>query len=74
MSLVLIISIVIRLLAMVWSIVLLRRVRDWRMGFLTVMLGLMVLRQTLTVLTEKESWAIFVVPAIQSNFLDCWSA
>ena len=60
MSLILIISIVIRLLAMVWSIVLLRRMRDWRMGFLTVLLGLMVLRQTLTVLTEKESWAIFV--------------
>ena len=60
MSLILIVSIMIRLAAMAWSIVLLRRVRDWRMGFLTMMLGLMVLRQTLTLLTQKESWAVSV--------------
>ncbi len=60
MSLILIISIMIRLAAMAWSIVLLRRVRDWRMGFLTMMLGLMALRQILTLLTQRESWAISV--------------
>jgi PAS domain S-box-containing protein len=60
MSLVLIISIVIRLLAMGWSIVLLCRMKDWRMGCLTMMLALMALRQTLTLLMGKESWAIFV--------------
>jgi len=60
MSLILIVSIIIRLFAMGWSIVLLRRMRDWRMGFLTVMLGLMAMRQTLTLLSEKESWTISV--------------
>ncbi len=60
MSLILIVSIMIRLLAMAWSLVLLRRVRDWRMGFLTMMLGLMALRQILTLLTQKESWAVLV--------------
>jgi PAS domain S-box-containing protein len=58
MSLVLIISILIRLVAAVWSVVLLRQIRDWRMGFLTVMLGLMALRQTLTLLEERVSWNI----------------
>ncbi|MCF6290934.1 MAG: ATP-binding protein [Desulfobacterales bacterium] len=60
MSLILIVSIMIRLAAMGWSIVLLRRARDWRMGFLTMMLGLMALRQILTLLTQKESWAVSV--------------
>ncbi len=60
MSLILIVSIIIRLTAMVWSVILLRRVKDWRMGFLTAMLGLMALRQTLTLLAEKESWDIIV--------------
>jgi len=60
MSLILIVSIAIRLVAMGWSIVLLRRIRDWRMGFLTVMLGLMALRQALTLLTENESWTFFI--------------
>ena len=41
-------SIAIRLAAMAWSLVLLRQARDWRMGFLTGMLGLMALRQALT--------------------------
>lgn len=57
MSLILVLSIVIRLLAMGWSVVLLRRVQDWRMGFLTVMLGLMALRQTLTLLTTSQPLA-----------------
>ncbi len=60
MSLILIFSIIIRLVAMGWSIVLLRSMRNWRMGFLTVMLGLMALRQTLTLLTEREAWVIYV--------------
>jgi hypothetical protein len=60
MSLILIISTVIRLPSMAWSFDLLRRMKDRRMGFPTVMHGLMVLRQPLTLLTEKESWTIFV--------------
>jgi len=58
MSLILIISIAIRLSALGWSIILWRRVRDWRLGFLTVMLGLMALRQTLTLMVGMESGAI----------------
>jgi signal transduction histidine kinase len=45
---ILLVSILIRLLAMAWSIVLLRRIEDRRMAFLTVMLFLMALRQSLT--------------------------
>ncbi|MBI1925861.1 PAS domain-containing protein [Candidatus Poribacteria bacterium] len=50
------VSIVIRLAAMSLSIVLLRRMRDWRMAFLTVMLGLMAVHQILTLPGEKISW------------------
>jgi hypothetical protein len=60
MSLILIISIGIRLVAMGWSIVLLRRIRDWRTAFLTAMLAVMATRQILTLLSERESWAITV--------------
>ncbi len=60
MSLILIVSVMIRLVAMSISIVLLRIIPDWRMGFLTVMLGLMALCQTFTLLTEKASWSISV--------------
>src|SRR6266540_6806317 len=52
MSLLLVVSIVMRLAAilwaMVWSVILLRRLHDWRMGFLTVLLGLMALRESVT--------------------------
>jgi len=59
MSFILILSITIRLVALAWSIGLLRQLRDWRMAFLSGMLFLMVLRQTLTLLKERgESWEI----------------
>lgn len=60
MSLIIIISIVIRLVAMGWSIIILRRIRDWRVGLMTAMFGLMALRQVFTLIKEKESWAILV--------------
>lgn len=41
-------SILIRLGALAWSLLLLRQARDWRMAFLTAMLALMALRQALT--------------------------
>lgn len=41
-------SIAIRLMAVFWSIVLLRRIKDWRIGFLTIMFLLMAVRQSLT--------------------------
>ena len=58
MSLILIVSITIRVLAMSWSITLGRRIRDWRMGFLTLMLALMALRQILTLVKTTSSWSI----------------
>ncbi len=48
MSPVLLVSIAIRLAAWCWSAVLWRRLRDWRMAFLSGMLGLMAGRQMLT--------------------------
>lgn len=60
MSLILVISILIRLLAFGWSIVLLRRTSDWRMAFLAIMLALMALRQMLALWTTRESWTLVV--------------
>ena len=48
-------SIAIRILAVVWSVVLLRRTRDWRVGFLTLMFALMTLRQLLTLWNTPAS-------------------
>jgi len=55
MSVGLLLSILIRILAFGWSILLLRRIRDWRMGFLSVMLALMALRQILTLKSKYTS-------------------
>lgn len=58
MSLLLIVSIVIRLAAigfgLVWSLVLLRRLRDWRIALFTVALGLMAAREGLTLLGRSD--------------------
>jgi diguanylate cyclase (GGDEF)-like protein/PAS domain S-box-containing protein len=61
MSLILIVSILIRLLAMGWSIVLFRQIKDWRMGFLTAMLGFMAMRQILTLWQNNESWNLLII-------------
>ena len=58
MSVGLIISILIRLLAFSWSLLLLYRIRDWRMGFLSVMLALMALRQILAFMAQFTSTAL----------------
>ncbi len=47
-----IISLIICLVAVGWSLVLLYRVRDWRIALLTVMLALMALRRALAMLQE----------------------
>jgi len=57
MSFILISSIIIRLAAFSWSILLLRQLKDRRMAFLSGMLALMTLRQILTMVSERESWA-----------------
>jgi len=49
------ISIAIRILAAVWSVIILRRIRDWRIGFLTLMFTLMALRQILTLWNAPDS-------------------
>ena len=48
MSFIILSSVALRLLALGWALVLLARLRDWRMAFLAAMLALMALRQTLT--------------------------
>jgi diguanylate cyclase (GGDEF)-like protein/PAS domain S-box-containing protein len=75
MSLILIISILIRLAAVGWSIVLLRQIKDWRMGFLTIMLSLMALRQILTLLNSHEfsylliTWKTVELPGLIVSIL-----
>lgn len=56
MTLVLIISILIRLVAVGLSIRLLYRILDWRVGFLAVMLVLMASRQVLALLAQPKPW------------------
>lgn len=58
MSLILILSILIRLAAMVWAVLVMRWQRDWRIGFLGAMLALMATRQTLTLIARSDSWTI----------------
>ena len=60
MSLVLGLSILINLIAMGWSIVFIKRFNDWRMAFLTAMLGLMVLRQVLVLWNLHQFWPVFI--------------
>jgi two-component system cell cycle sensor histidine kinase/response regulator CckA len=60
LSLILLVSIVIRIIALGWSIRLLAHLRDWRMGFLSAMLALMALRQTLTLVGSATSTKISV--------------
>jgi HD-GYP domain-containing protein (c-di-GMP phosphodiesterase class II) len=60
MSLVVVlVSIGLRIAGLVWSLVLLRRFRDWRLGLLSAVLALMALRQALTLATEREHWTAF---------------
>ena len=63
LALVLSVSIFIRVVALILAIILLRRMRDWRMGFLALMLGLMGLRQTLTLYQALSVGRADVVPA-----------
>lgn len=55
MSLTIIFSILIRLIATGWSIVLLKQTKDWRMAFLSIMFAFMALRQIMTVWSSHES-------------------
>ena len=61
MSSILIVSILIRLVAFGWSIALLAKVRDWRMGFLAIMLALMATQQIFTFWESHASWNILII-------------
>ena len=62
MSLILLVSTGIRLAALGWSLVLLRRIQDWRMGCFTVILALMVLHQLLTLRVRGDGSLVIVSP------------
>ena len=68
MSLILIVSILFLLIAFGWSIVLLVKVRDWRMGFIAIMLALMAMRQILTLWVNYETWNILIVGQLTELF------
>ncbi len=51
MSWTLILSIVLRLAALVWAVLLARRLRDWRVGFLTALLAVTAVHQVYTLIT-----------------------
>ena len=55
MGLVLVLSIVVRLFALGWSLLLLRRTRDWRMAFLALVIVLMATRQGLSLASLAPS-------------------
>ena len=62
-------SIFIRLLALVWSIALVRRFRDWRLVLLSVVLALMLTRHVLNSGLVRSGWpalagVVSLVPAI----------
>ncbi|MEE9355755.1 MAG: EAL domain-containing protein [Methylococcaceae bacterium] len=75
MSLAILISIITRLIAMSWSLFLLLKLKDWRMGFFSLMLSMMATRQimTLTVsgLDKPISFAsnLDEIPALVVSFL-----
>ncbi len=56
MSLILLVSIVIRVAALGWALLAWRRLRDWRIGFLSLMLLLMAVRQSWTLKRHTQSW------------------
>ena len=58
MSILVALSILVRILNFCWSIVLVRRVRDWRLAFLPPMMILTVLRQTIDLFEDGVSWQV----------------
>ncbi len=58
MNTILFLSIALRLIGLGWALVLVWRLRDWRLGFLAVLYVLMALRQTLTLATVWEGTAL----------------
>ena len=61
MSAILVVSIGIRMAAFILSLLLLRRLKDWRIGFLSGMILLMALRQILTLAKKPIDLPISVL-------------
>jgi diguanylate cyclase (GGDEF)-like protein len=57
-SLILTLSVLIRLLTLAYAIVVGRKLQDWRFAFLGAVVGLMALRQTMTLFKKQTSWAL----------------
>ncbi|MEM7582664.1 MAG: ATP-binding protein [Acidobacteriota bacterium] len=58
MSILICLSIAIRVLNFFWSIALVRRVRDWRLSFLPLMMILTVMRQTIDLFEDGVAWKV----------------
>ena len=58
MSVILLSSILIRIVAGLFSLEAMRRLKDWRIGLLALMAGLMALRQTLTLLSKPVEFSL----------------
>lgn len=56
MSIILLLSIALRLAATAYSLVIVTRFKDWRLGFLPLMFSLMTLRQIFTLAAQSTSW------------------
>jgi len=53
-----VVSLAIRLAALVWSIAVVRRLRDWRMATLTALLALMVASEAVVLVGEARGWSV----------------
>ena len=60
MSLILLVSIALRMVALAWTLALSRRFRDARLLLLALMFSLMATRQTLTLVKSWDSWSLSV--------------
>ena len=60
MNYILLTSILIRFVAIAWSIYLLRKLRDWRVVFLTILFALMASRQLFTLYSDFHGWYLTV--------------
>jgi len=78
MSIILIISILVRVAALAWSILLMRRLRDGRVGFLSLMLLIMTARQVATLMSApgpegawRLEWGapVFEIPALAVSLM-----
>ena len=65
MSLVLVTSIAIRLAALAWTLVLIRRLRDWRLWCLAAMIALMAARQILTLAQSPQFWPLSLTAKLE---------